>query len=432
MRVLLSAYACHPTAGSDDAVAWGWATQLARQGVEVWVLTRELNRPAIEAHLEKHGAIPGLYFAYHENHALMPILRRLRARFRYFYYYAWQYGAYRVAAKLHEKTPFDAVHHVTWVQGRSPSFKGRLGIPFILGPLAGGEAAPWPLRGVLGLRQWTVDLVRDMWTLLARGDPLVRQTYRQASSIYVATPDSLSLVPAFARPRARVQLAIAFEPSERIRVRDHAPGPGLKLLYVGRFLGWKGMELGLAAFAQLAQTHPASSLTLVGSGPEEGRWRRKAEPLGIADKLEWIAWLPREEVETLYAHYDALLFPSLHDSGGLVILEAMSAGLPVVCLDLGGPGVIVDETCGIKIAAHGRSRPQVESALGEALLRLAGDASFRARLGAGAVNRSKNFSWSRLFDAVYGEFINRGQHGTQRPHRGVGSVARTEECSAIT
>jgi glycosyltransferase involved in cell wall biosynthesis len=432
MRVLLSAYACHPAAGSDDAVAWGWATQLARQGVEVWVLTRELNRPAIEAYLEQSGDMPGLHFAYHENHALMPVLRRLRARFRYFYYYAWQYGAYRLAAGLHQKLHFDVVHHVTWVQGRSPSFMGRLGIPFILGPLAGGEAAPWPLRGVLGLRQWTVDLIRDIWTLLARVDPLVRRTYREATRILVATPDSLGLVPAFARPRARVQLAIAFEPSARMPVRAGAPEAGLKLLYVGRFLGLKGMELGLAAFAQLAQAHPASRLTLVGSGPEEGRWRRLAERLGIADKLEWIAWLPREEVEALYAQYDVMLFPSLHDSGGLVILEAMSAGLPVVCLDLGGPGMIVDETCGIKIEAHGKSRPQVESALGEALLRLAGDESFRKRLGSGAISRSGSYTWNRLFDAVYGEFIDRSQQGMQQMRRGVGSIAKTEGCSAIT
>jgi len=408
MRVLLSAYACHPTAGSDDAVAWGWATQLARQGVEVWVLTRELNRPAIEAYLEQSGDMPGLHFAYHENHALMPILRRLRARFRYFYYYAWQYGAYRHAAGLHQKFHFNVVHHVTWVQGRSPSFMGRLGIPFILGPLAGGEAAPWPLRGVLGLRQWTVDLIRDIWTLLARVDPLVRRTYRQASHIYVATPDSLSLVPAFARPRARVQLAIAFEPSARMPVRVDAPGPGLKLLYVGRFLGLKGMELGLAAFAQLAQAHPASRLTLVGSGPEEQRWRRRAERLGIADKLEWIAWLPREDVETLYAKYDALLFPSLHDSGGLVILEAMSAGLPVVCLDLGGPGVIVDETCGIKIKVNKRSQGEVETDLGNALLQLCKDADLFNRLSSGAMSRSSQYSWNQICANVYATHIPMG------------------------
>jgi glycosyltransferase involved in cell wall biosynthesis len=406
MKVLLSAYACHPTAGSDDAVAWGWATQLARNGVETWVLTRELNRPAIEAHIEKSGEIPGLRFAYHENHALMPILRRLRARFRYFYYYAWQYGAYRVAAGLHKTVGFDAVHHVTWVQGRSPSFMGRLGIPFILGPLAGGEAAPWPLRGVLGLRQWVVDLIRDIWTQIAKLDPWVRQTYRQATHIYVATPDSLALVPKSERARARVQLAIAFEPTAQQQRRSDAPRNGLRLLYVGRFLGLKGMGLGLAAFATLARAHPESRLTMVGSGPEEARWRRQAERLGIADKVEWVAWLPREEVETLYAQYDALLFPSLHDSGGLVILEAMSAGLPVVCLNIGGPGQIVDGTCGIKIGVQGKSKKDIERELGAALLQLANDDTSRIRMSAGAIAESKNYTWGKLFIAIYGEYIH--------------------------
>jgi len=69
------------------------------------------------------------------------------------------------------------------------------------------------------------------------------------------------------------------------------------------------------------------------------------------------------------------MHPSLHDSGGWVTLEAMAAGRPVICLDLGGPALQVSEATGIKIPAI--SPPQVVADLASALKQLAGDPSRR-------------------------------------------------------
>lgn len=401
MKILLSAYACHPDTGSESRLGWQWATQLAARGHEVWVVARRVNQADIEHALAASGKAERLHFIYHDCRFLLPILRLLKARFRYFYYYAWQWGAYRAARKAHAEQRFDLVHHVTWVQFRAPSFMGRLEIPFVFGPVAGGEAAPWALRAVVGPRQWLVDLLRDAWTHLARFDPMVKRTYREATRINVATPETLARLPAFARAKARIQLAIAYEAPAGMQPHAVQHGGGVKFLFVGRFLGLKGMALGLAAFAAAVRRHPGASLTMVGEGPVGAAWRRLARTLGIADRVRWIDWLPHDEVEALYASHDVLLFPSLHDSGGLVLLEAMSRGLPVVCLDLGGPGVIVDETSGIKVGAAGRSRREVEAALAAALEHLLDDPDRLAALRAGAQQRAAQFSWNRLIDGTY-------------------------------
>lgn len=402
MRILLSAYACHPKTGSEARLGWRWALELAARGHEVWVLTREANRLDIEHELARLSGTDTLHFLYYDHARLLPWLKRLRARFRYFYYYAWQWGAYQVARRQHAGRPFDLVHHVTWVQARAPSFMGRLGIPFVFGPVGGGEAAPWRLRGVQGARQWLIDLLRDVWTLLARLDPYTRQTYRAAARIHVTTPESLRLVPRSQRPQANVLPAVAYEPEGEPILLPASSTGGLRLLYVGRFLGLKGMALGIAAFAALCRQRPESRLTLIGAGPAEVAWRKQARRLGIEDKVEWIGWMRHGQVLGLYSSYDALLFPSLHDSGGLVLLEAMAQGLPVVCLDLGGPGVIVDASCGIKIEAQGRCRQQVEKWLADALLRLADDASLRNRLRQGARERVAAFTWEKLIIGSYG------------------------------
>ena len=401
MKILLSAYACHPARGSESRLGWLWANHLAEQGHEVWVVTRGVFRKDIERHLAAAGQSANLHFIHHEFAPLLPVLRLLKVRFRYFYYYVWQWGAYRAAARAHAQHGFDLAHHVTWVQYRAPSFMGRLGIPFIFGPVGGGEAAPWRLRSVSGWRQWGVDLLRDGWGLLARLDPMVRRTYREATRIPVTSVETLNSLPRWARVKANLQLAIAYEAPAGLQQRTTQNAGGMKFLFVGRFLGWKGMALGLAAFAAATRRHPDATLTLVGEGPAGPAWRRLARKLGIADRVRWIDWLPHAEVEALYATHDVLLFPSLHDSGGLVLLEAMSRGLPVVCLNLGGPGVIVDEASGIKVETAGRSRREVEAVLAAALERLLDEPDFLAALRVGAPERAAQFNWDRLIDGVY-------------------------------
>jgi glycosyltransferase involved in cell wall biosynthesis len=360
----------------------------------------------IEQHFATQGQPANLHFIYQEYSVLLPVLKVLRARFRYFYYYFWQWAAYKAAAQAHAQHDFDLAHHVTWVQYRAPSFMGRLGIPFIFGPVGGGEAAPWRLRSIIGLRQWGIDLLRDGWGRLASLDPMLRRTYREAARIPVTSVDTLKQLPRWAQAKAPLQLAVAYEAPAGLQPRQTVQNSGdVKFLYVGRFLGWKGMALGLAAFAAVAPRFSGASLTLVGSGPAGAAWRRLARRLGVADRVRWIDWLPHAEVETLYASHDVLLFPSLHDSGGLVVLEAMSRGLPVVCLNLGGPGVMVDESCGVSVEAAGRSRREVETALARALERLLEAPELLASLRKGAQMRAAQFNWDHLIDGVYRDVV---------------------------
>src|SRR5271165_4363850 len=124
-RILLSAYACEPGKGSEPEVGWMWATELAAAGHEVWVITREANREAIETGLGQRP-ISTLHFEYFD---LPPWIRRWKrgAMSVYWYYALWQWGAYQLARELAKHMHFDRVQHVTFVGVRGPSFMGRLG-----------------------------------------------------------------------------------------------------------------------------------------------------------------------------------------------------------------------------------------------------------------------------------------------------------------
>lgn len=351
MRVLLSAYACEPNKGSEPGIGWAWANALADHGVDVWVLTRANNRPAIErALLGKTGKRPT--FIYYDLPRWVRWFKKGSRGVRS-YYYLWQIGAASAAKKAHENYKFDLVHHLTFGVVRLPSLMPRLGIPFVFGPLGGGESAPWKLRWTAyGWRGVVADLLRDVGNWLVWVDPFMHYAFSKAHVIYVKTPESLRTLPKPYRQKAKVRLELLAEKDTLVGCQPSVSQAQdrLRILYVGRLIYWKGAQLVLRAFANLTAERPEATLTIVGEGKEKPRLVALAAKLGIESQIYWHAPVPRKEVWSLYSSHDLFLYPSLHDSSGNVVLEAILSGLPVVCLQLGGPSEIVSATAGVLVA----------------------------------------------------------------------------------
>ena len=85
-----------------------------------------------------------------------------------------------------------------------------------------------------------------------------------------------------------------------------------------------------------------------------------------------------------------------------MVLEALAAGLPVVCLDIGGPGSIVTAQAGFSLPVRGLSEAEVVERIAAAIVRLARDGDLRRRLADGAVRRAKELSWDAATEGVYG------------------------------
>ena len=399
MNVLVSACACAPGVGSELEIGWRWSLEIARLGHQVWVITRTAHRTAIEIELARLGPIPNLQFVYHDppSWCLRLLNGRIGTRIRY---RMWQNGAYAVARSLTRHIDFDRVHHVTWQAVRYPSRMGELGIPFFFGPVGGGETAPWQLRVGYGVRGWVAAILRDGYNAAARLSPWLRTMSAQADRILVTTEQTRSLIPTRHRSKAHIQLGIGCDPPTN-HTAPHTTPDTLQFLFVGRFLDWKGMHLGIPAFAS-AQTHmPNMRLTLIGDGPAARSWRRLARQCDVGGSVTFQPWIRRDELLARYSEYDALLFPSLHDPGGMAVLEALARGLPVICLDLGGPGFVVDDTCGRAIPTGNRPRQDVIDALSIALLDIAADGAYRESLAEGARRRALEFEWAKVVGRLY-------------------------------
>jgi glycosyltransferase involved in cell wall biosynthesis len=175
---------------------------------------------------------------------------------------------------------------------------------------------------------------------------------------------------------------------------------------LGNLLHWKGFHLGLRAFA--VAKLPRSEYWLIGEGRDRPRLQNLARALGIEEKVRFCGVLPRADALAKLGSCHVLVHPSLHDSGAWVCMEAMAAGKPVICLDLGGPGAQVSAETGFKIQPV--NPDQVVSDIAQAMTTLAGDPQLRARLGqAGRDRVASRYAWEGK-----GELLNTFYHQLAR------------------
>jgi phosphatidylinositol alpha 1,6-mannosyltransferase len=165
------------------------------------------------------------------------------------------------------------------------------------------------------------------------------------------------------------------------------------LLHVGRMAAEKGVDRILAAFDLARRSLPAGEIHLViaGSGPKEDQLRESArEGVTFLGNLDRSEVLPR-----LYASADAFLFASLTETLGLVVLEAMSSGLPVIAVPAGGVADhLRDDVNGVACA------PDDPTDMAAAIVRLALDRPRTRRLAAGARQTAEALDWARELDAL--------------------------------
>jgi len=357
----MSAYACRPGKGSEPEIGWQWALQMARFH-DVTVFTRTKNRAAIEGRLGQIKDLQPLpVFKYHESHRVLlrlkPYLNFLRI-----YYIFWQRSVRREISTLLRGDRFDLLHHVTFSSYRYPTAIWQHGIPSIWGPIGGIESVPsafLPRRRPQALFyevvRGTHNLLQDSWlgTLSKRA---------KLSNLTIACTEEMDRALRNLGVEAKLMSSAGIVPAEFPERRLALKQGPLRILYVGNIIPLKGIDLALEA---LKGSQTDAHFTLIGDGELLEPARRMTTKLGLDDRAEFRGRLPRATTLAAYPDFDVFLFPSLHDTGGFAVLEAMSSYLPVICLAVGGPAVMTNDKCGFKIPL--RQRPVVVADLAGAI-----------------------------------------------------------------
>jgi glycosyltransferase involved in cell wall biosynthesis len=392
MRVLLSACACEPGTGSESNVGWHWVRQVSRFH-EVWVITWAGNRDAIEKSLAMK-TLPNVHWVYFDPRWAR--LSREGQRSLHVHYYLWQLGVYFVGRRLHRNVRFDLVHHVTLGSFWFPSFLALLAVPFLWGPVGAGLAAPRIFWKEFSLRGKVNEWLRAAALSLVRLDPVRAWTEDRARAILAVSPVTERQI----RFRNQHKITLFSQVGLDINEFDGLDASKLNcsasftLLSVGRLVHWKGFALAIKAFAILHQVFPDSQYWIVGNGPEKRKLTELSSSLGLAECVHFVGSLSRRDYLARLRSCDAMVYPSLHEPGAFVIVEAMATGKPIVCMDFGEPALQVTDGTGIKVPIT--SPEQVVSDLAAAMARLARDPDLRIRLGTAARRRVREqFDWDK-------------------------------------
>lgn len=407
LKVLISAYACRPGEGSEPGVGWNIVRELSKYH-DIWVLTRANNRTAIEAELTQNP-ISALQFIYCEPSRLVQTFNK-KQRLIYLHYYLWQLNAYFIARKLHAEVGFDLVHHVTYVRHSAPSFLSLLPIPFVWGPVGGGESAPAAFWQGFNLRGKMHETTRSLARRFGELDPFVRLTAQRSVLARGTTEETAKRLYQLGATQVEVysQLGLSSEEIDQLSQYAQVERRIIRFISIGRLLHWKGFHLGLQAFAQ-AELPPDAEYWIVGDGPERSDLEKLTKELGIWRQVRFWSKLSREETFQKLGICLALVHPSLHESGGMVCLEAMAAGCPVICLDLGGPALQVTKATGFKVTAD---RPEISvREMAIAMSRISRDKNLWNWMSLEGMKRVReNYSWEikgQLLAQTYEKLTNK-------------------------
>lgn len=272
-------------------------------------------------------------------------------------------------------------------------------------PYPVGEISQWLLRrGKATLLSYHSDVVRQAGILRAYKPALLR-ILRWVDAIIIGSPPmrhsaylaehqaKLHVIPygiPLARfqtqpseadlTRLRAQLAAAFPRAGATSASEDADSAPPLLLFVGRLRYYKGLDWLIRALPRI----PAR-LVVAGIGAMEAEWRALAAKVGVADRIAWLGDVPDADLPALYHLAHLFVLPASHPSEafGLVQVEAMAAGLPVVCTELGTGTSYVNrnDVTGLVVP------PRDPTALADAITGLLVNPARRAEMGSAAQAR---------------------------------------------
>ncbi len=397
--IIVSAYACEPNKGSEPGIGWHWVIELARLGYDVNVITRLNNKDNIEKAIYKLESFDNLTFYYYDLPKWAKTIKKGPFGI-YFYYFMWQIGIVSLAKKINAEKSIDLVHHITFGVFRQPSFLWKLNKPFVFGPAGGAEMASHKLLRSLPLKEYIKEITRIVVNYVYKFSPILNRMYKQTDIILCKTDDTLNFISSKFSNKKYVEMDIGTLGAHKTEGKNNKK---LKVLYVGRFLGWKGIHLSIDAINKVNKDEELVDFTLIGRGPFKEYLQSKAK----SKSIKFIDWVAQDELFNYYSSFDCFLFPSLHDSSGSVILEAYSFGLPVISLDIGGPNKLVDKTCGFKINTSKKSGSEVSTEIANLLNTINNDKEILKPLKIEAFKKAEYYKWSNIVKRAYNFIENK-------------------------
>jgi glycosyltransferase involved in cell wall biosynthesis len=299
-----------------------------------------------------------------------------------------------VARKLIREQRVDVIHQPIPVAPRFPSLLFRLGVPVVIGPLNGGMNYPPAFRRS---ESWMSRTAVALARLFADAGNTLLPGKKHASVVLVANERTRRSLPSGIRGKVieLVENGIDFGVWQGAGTRAESAVP--HFVFLGRLVDWKALDVVIRALESV----PSAELDIIGDGPMLDVWRSLAADLGLKDRVHFIGWLAQRECANRLLNSVALVLPSLYESGGAVVLEAMAMGKPVIATRWGGPADYLDASCGVLVEPE--SYAGMVAGFAEGMRKMIDSPGLAESMGeAGRERVVRDFDWQRKIDRVIG------------------------------
>ena len=361
INVLINAYAVSPSWGSEPGVGWNWIVNLAKS-CNVFVITEGEWKDEIEVAVKDLPQCDNIHFYYNP---VSPEIRKMcwnQGDWRFYIHYRkWQLKTLDIAKEIIADNKIDIIHQLNMIGFREPGYLWSIdNIPFVWGPI--GNMAPLPIKLLEG-SSWKDKLkqgIKNSVSYCQARTGRVRKAIKHADHLITVLDSAACLIKdvyGIDNVMIMPETGLTVTPKVEHRYNDNDP---LKLIWVGRFIPTKKLDIAIEILSRLQTGNVELHIVGWGSQEEETKYRELASKLGVASKCIWYGKIPNQQVQELMRNSDIFLFTSVVEGTPHVVLESISNNLPVLCFDMCGQGVIVNDTVGWKIPIKSMDSSVVE------------------------------------------------------------------------
>lgn len=387
MNILLQVFSCDPQRGGEFAVSWGWIQKLnenLRDGDKIYVITRKGNIEKINQKNLKNVQIISVDYP----QILNTIFKESGIMFM-----LWQYYAYKAAQRT--KIKFDVIHVYSLSDFRRAGYWYRFDDSYtIFGPVGGYQMCSKSLEGYddsQRLRNWV--------NCYCRRSPIYKAKIKKYKKVYACNPETAEILPG-AELLPDVPLNPIFKNLDIRREKNDVT----TLLFCGRLIKKKGLLLLIDVISKIPDSY-SIQLLIYGDGPLKEELELLIKSKNLKSKVFIKGSADYADMTEIYKNADIFLFPSLRESGGSVLIEAMAHKLPIIGLKKGLGQILSKKHVGLFIEANDIKDVIIEN-YKSAITELIDNPELRETMGnSGYIYVNREFTWDVMFSKVYGSIL---------------------------
>jgi glycosyltransferase involved in cell wall biosynthesis len=345
--ILVSAFSISPNKGSEPGVGLIWSSELSKSSI-VYVVTRKKLKEDLELYKLKNNLF-NLNFIFIDSSSF---LRKISI---FLEYIDWQVKVFFYFKKKIKLYNFDYIWHLTFGNIFLPTLMFLFNVPFIWGPLGGGERVRFLNYKNFSISDALPHYLKSFLVKTIRFNPFVVFPERKAKLIIAKTKDTFNLLSTKAKSKSIIRLETVFDLPFHNAITINKSNDKIIFCYTGRLISFKNVLLSLEALKG-SRINCDYIYKIIGDGPQRKYLESYVKNNKMDNNVVFLGNLPRIEALKILMASDIYLFPSLREGGSWALMEAMALGKPTICIKTNGMEMIADSSSAIMIPLESHSK----------------------------------------------------------------------------